>query len=80
MVCVIILRPERLLTFRVIISPITAERGERQFIMTFSFIPLKFALNALSILEWILGNITKSKCGSGLLEKMDIIALGSTYY
>lgn len=48
--------------------------------MTFSFIPLKFALSALSVLERVLGSITKSKCGSGLLEKMDIIALGSTYY
>lgn len=52
-VCVIILNSERLLVFRVIISAITAERGEKLFIMKFCFIPLKFASSALSILDCV---------------------------
>lgn len=53
LVCVIILSSETLLVFGVIMSPVTAESGEKQFITKLSFSPLKFALRALSILDWV---------------------------
>lgn len=55
-ICVIIFSSERLLTFRLIIFAITAKSGKKQFIMKFSYIPLKFALSALPFWNVCLGN------------------------